>query len=352
MACRSSSPATEPLEEPLSDAHERARKIDPVYAKGRLVRVAGGRNQAEAELIQGLLLEEGVPSMLRRSAGFDVPDFLAAGPRDVLVPESGVAAAARELLLRGRARADRRLPAGAAAVRGPLVLLGAIWAAARSRRWSPGCCRAAAESSRTRRPMRDGSGDAASITPGLRARRSLARIVLAAGAAFIVLALLVLPLPARIDRDSAAVVGICAGVSRRSVQPAPRRCRCWPIPVLLLPVSTVLVSMGIEAWGVEHRPTSGMFYVWIVLYAAYFLPLWQALRAARDRGGSATGSCWRASTPATPAITRWAVTVGTLAIADTVTARLVSRLRVEVARPRARREGARAAAGACCRPPR
>ncbi len=62
------------------------------------MRVAGGRNQAEAELIQGMLLEEGVPSVLRRSAGFDVPDFLAAGPRDVLAPESG-AAAARDLLL-------------------------------------------------------------------------------------------------------------------------------------------------------------------------------------------------------------------------------------------------------------
>ena len=35
--------------------------------------------------------------MLRRSAGFDVPDFLAAGPRDVLVPEAG-AQVARELL--------------------------------------------------------------------------------------------------------------------------------------------------------------------------------------------------------------------------------------------------------------
>jgi hypothetical protein len=60
--------------------------------------VAGARNQAEAEFVQGLLLEEGVPSMLRRSAGFDVPDFLAAGPRDVLVPQSGVNVA-REVLL-------------------------------------------------------------------------------------------------------------------------------------------------------------------------------------------------------------------------------------------------------------
>jgi hypothetical protein len=31
--------------------------------------------------------------MARRAAGFDVPDFLAAGPRDILVPESGVEAA-------------------------------------------------------------------------------------------------------------------------------------------------------------------------------------------------------------------------------------------------------------------
>lgn len=86
-------PGAEPLEQPLNEAHGRARKIDPSYTEGKLVRVAGGRNQPEAELIQGLLLEEGIPSILRRSAGFDVPDFLAAGPRDVLVPESGAQAA-------------------------------------------------------------------------------------------------------------------------------------------------------------------------------------------------------------------------------------------------------------------
>jgi hypothetical protein len=84
--------------EPQSERRERARKIRPQYAEGELVGVARGRNQAEAEFIQGLLLEEGVPSLLRRSRGFDVPDYLAAGPRDVLVPASG-AATAREVLL-------------------------------------------------------------------------------------------------------------------------------------------------------------------------------------------------------------------------------------------------------------
>lgn len=73
----------------LSEAQERARKVFPQYGEGPLVKVAWARHQAEAELIAGLLLEEGVPSVVRRARGFDVPDFLAAGPRDVLVAASG-----------------------------------------------------------------------------------------------------------------------------------------------------------------------------------------------------------------------------------------------------------------------
>jgi hypothetical protein len=86
------------LDAPVTEAQDRARKIKPQYSEGELIRVAGARHQAEAEMIQGLLLEEGVPSMLRRTRGFDVPDMLAAGPRDVMVPASG-AGAAREVLL-------------------------------------------------------------------------------------------------------------------------------------------------------------------------------------------------------------------------------------------------------------
>jgi hypothetical protein len=84
-------------EEPITEAHERARKIKPQYAQGEAVKAGWARNQSEAELMQGLLLEEGIPSFLKRSRGFDVPDFLAAGPRDILVPEAGLEAA-RELL--------------------------------------------------------------------------------------------------------------------------------------------------------------------------------------------------------------------------------------------------------------
>jgi hypothetical protein len=85
-------------EEPAtSERQQRARKIKPQYADGKLVKVARAANQPEAEFIEGLLLEEGIPCMLRRSSGFDVAESLAAGPRDVLVPESG-AEAAREAL--------------------------------------------------------------------------------------------------------------------------------------------------------------------------------------------------------------------------------------------------------------
>jgi hypothetical protein len=76
-----------------SEAAIRARKVRPSYAEGPLVWVASARHQAEAEMIQGLLLEEGIPSLARRSGGFDVPDFLASGPRDILVPSSGSEAA-------------------------------------------------------------------------------------------------------------------------------------------------------------------------------------------------------------------------------------------------------------------
>jgi hypothetical protein len=84
-------------EEPVTETHERARKVKPQYARGEAVKVGFARNQAEAELIQGLLLEEGIPSLVKRTRGFDVPDFLAGGPRDILVPETG-SEAARELL--------------------------------------------------------------------------------------------------------------------------------------------------------------------------------------------------------------------------------------------------------------
>src|SRR6185312_8136348 len=89
-------------EQPDSERRRTARKIKPQYADGGLVKVARAQSEPEAELIAGLLLEEGIPSLIRRAGGFDVAEMLAAGPRDVLVPESG-AQAAREALSYHRA---------------------------------------------------------------------------------------------------------------------------------------------------------------------------------------------------------------------------------------------------------
>jgi hypothetical protein len=96
--------------ERMSEARERARKVLPQYSEGPLTRVATARNQPEAEMLEGLLLEQGIPSLVRRSGGFDVPDFLASGPRDILVPASG-AELARDVL--GLPEPTRPLPAGA-----------------------------------------------------------------------------------------------------------------------------------------------------------------------------------------------------------------------------------------------
>jgi 3-oxoacyl-[acyl-carrier protein] reductase len=67
--------------------------VDP----NALVKVASAANEAEAEFVRGVLLAAGVPSVVRRSADADVPDYLAAGARDVLVP-SYLAETARQLL--------------------------------------------------------------------------------------------------------------------------------------------------------------------------------------------------------------------------------------------------------------
>jgi hypothetical protein len=107
----------------LSGRGELADKVKPELADGDLVKVAGAQNQPQAELLQGLLLEVGVPSVLRRARGFDVPELLAAGPRDVLVPESGVQVA-RDALL--QADLGSVLPGSGTAVRPVRLLAGVL----------------------------------------------------------------------------------------------------------------------------------------------------------------------------------------------------------------------------------
>jgi predicted esterase len=52
----------------------------------RWVKVAAAPDESVALLMDGVLKDAGIPSLIQRAAGFDAPDFLSAGPRDVLVP--------------------------------------------------------------------------------------------------------------------------------------------------------------------------------------------------------------------------------------------------------------------------
>jgi hypothetical protein len=61
------------------------------------VKVGSAANETSALMMEGILREAGIPALIRRATGFDIPDFLAAGPRDVLVPASDLEEARRLL---------------------------------------------------------------------------------------------------------------------------------------------------------------------------------------------------------------------------------------------------------------
>ena len=50
-------------------------------------RLTWASNLMEAEMIAGLLEQEGIKVLIRRPIGMDVPDFLSAGPRELFVDE-------------------------------------------------------------------------------------------------------------------------------------------------------------------------------------------------------------------------------------------------------------------------
>jgi hypothetical protein len=54
----------------------------------RWVKLAAAPDESVALLMDGVLKDAGIPSLIQRAAGFDAPDFLAADLRDVLVPGS------------------------------------------------------------------------------------------------------------------------------------------------------------------------------------------------------------------------------------------------------------------------
>jgi hypothetical protein len=62
--------------------------VKPRHSQEEFVKVATAQNQAEADLVENLLRDADIPALVRRAPGADVPDFLAAGRREILVPAS------------------------------------------------------------------------------------------------------------------------------------------------------------------------------------------------------------------------------------------------------------------------
>jgi predicted amidophosphoribosyltransferase len=79
-------------ESETTELQRRARKIKPEYAAGPLVKVAWAETRYQAEFIAGLLLEEGIPSVLSATIAGYSPMV---DPRDVLVPRVRRASRAR-----------------------------------------------------------------------------------------------------------------------------------------------------------------------------------------------------------------------------------------------------------------
>lgn len=78
-----------------------ARKVNPRYAEGPLVRLTRASNEPEGVMVRLLLLDAGIPALLQRAADRPIPELLAGGPFDIYVAAGGLQAA-REALLQGR----------------------------------------------------------------------------------------------------------------------------------------------------------------------------------------------------------------------------------------------------------
>jgi diguanylate cyclase (GGDEF)-like protein/PAS domain S-box-containing protein len=108
----------------------------------------------------------------------------------------------------------------------------------------------------------------------------------------------------------------------------------WVIPGALA-IGTVVISLDIYFAG-EIRTNDEMFYLWVAFYAFYFLP--KKVAAAEL---ILLGACYAIAIVLRhepDSSTRWVITMGTLTMAGTLTARLVGQLERWVERSRQREE--------------
>ena len=145
------------------------------------------------------------------------------------------------------------------------------------------------------------------------------------------------PLPPGTDVPGTLVtIGISLAVGLSLLLGA-NRLPPWVTPAAL-GVGTAVISLDIYFAG-EIRTNDEMFYLWVAFYASYFLPMRVAIGELILIGvGYALAVALRHEPDSS---TRWLITMGTLALAATLTARLVEQLERSVQSSRRREDALR-----------
>ncbi|MDQ6750902.1 MAG: EAL domain-containing protein [Actinomycetota bacterium] len=137
-----------------------------------------------------------------------------------------------------------------------------------------------------------------------------------------------LPLPADTD-EMGELVTLLAGLGTgAALYLGGARVPRWAVPVVLAG-GTVAVSFGVYFAGTLQVNTE-MFYLWVAFYGFYFLGR-RAAAAQLVWIGAAYAAVLAVRHEPGPASTRWAITMGTLAVAGLLVAHLVGRLRSRAA---------------------
>jgi diguanylate cyclase (GGDEF)-like protein/PAS domain S-box-containing protein len=168
--------------------------------------------------------------------------------------------------------------------------------------------------------------------PGPRQSARTLSFLFFAGAVFGLAGITVLPMPPGTDVAGADLaVGISA-LTGTALFLGSERLPRWAIPAALA-LGTVVISLDIYFAG-DIRTTDEMFYLWVALYAFYFLP--RRLAAAELL---LVGACYAVAIALRnepDASSRWVITLGTLALAGALTSRLAIALEHSAQRSRDR----------------
>ncbi|TML29413.1 MAG: diguanylate cyclase [Actinobacteria bacterium] len=168
--------------------------------------------------------------------------------------------------------------------------------------------------------------------------RSLA-LLYAVGGPFVVLTTS-LYRPAGRDEAVLYALGGVAYLAALLLRVASRWIPGWAYP-LLVALGTLLITVGIDASG-DGASAYAALYIWVAVYSYYFFRRWQANLEVALAGLAYGLVLWLGPSSSGPAA-RWALTMGTIAVAGRLVSSLVDQVRARAAEAAARAEGLREA---------